>query len=105
MEKPKLVQDIWACNKARAVGFSDSWTSRLHWKLQKSRAENQVGDQYLVRGLGDKRGPPACPRWDDCPYLDKGRFGGGCGWEHREASTGELSCSSIVECLLHGSPW
>jgi hypothetical protein len=53
-----------------------------------------------VHGLGTvfspepgekERGTQACPI-DDCPYLGRGRLGGGCAWEHKEPSCARLDC-------------
>ena len=52
------------------------------------------GSQTLVH-----LGAPASPLCD-CPLLGRGRLGGSRGWEHREASTGELGCSAVGEGLL-----
>ena len=93
-----------AWDKAGAMRFSDSWTSRHCWGSQKSREQSlglESWDQRLAQGQG--KGNSGLSR-GYFPQLSRGRLGGGYGWDAERPSTGESSYGSVDKCLFHGSP-
>lgn len=65
--KLELVGGPWACNKAGAIGSSDSHPSRCGWESQKSREWSRGLGTLSSLGRGT-RGAPACPM-SDCLIL------------------------------------